>query len=191
MALMVRNTDEANDFYKQFIGKGTNPDFKIFEVDMENPHQITKVFEEVMEFFGEPLDHVIICHGLVVQKDCYSCDMFDFDKTMTVNVRSVLQITSLSVPFLKATSRENSPSITILTSHQGCSPDPMAPLMSVSASMIQMMIKSVALETAAFGIRVNGVAVGVTKTAVRTKDIYGVTEPMTGLQNSKFLYDAE
>lgn len=158
---------------------------------MENPHLVTAAFKEVMKFFEEPLDHVIICHGLLVQKDCYECDMFDFDKTMSVNVRSVLQITSLSVPFLKATSPERSPSITILTSHQGSSPDPMAPLMSVSASMIQMMIKSVALETAAFGIRVNGVAVGVTKTAVRTKDIFCVSKPMTGLQNSKFLYDAE
>jgi NAD(P)-dependent dehydrogenase (short-subunit alcohol dehydrogenase family) len=47
--------------------------------------------------------------------------------------------------------------------------------MSISAGMVQMMIKSVALETAASGVRVNGVAAGVTKTAVRTKDIEGIS----------------
>jgi NAD(P)-dependent dehydrogenase (short-subunit alcohol dehydrogenase family) len=81
----------------------------------------------------------------------------------------MMHLTSLSVPYLKKANPLNSPSVTILTSSQGTSPDPESPLMSVSASMVQMMIKTVALETAYFGIRINGVAIGVTKTATRTK----------------------
>jgi NAD(P)-dependent dehydrogenase (short-subunit alcohol dehydrogenase family) len=51
-----------------------------------------------------------------------------------------------------------------------------------------MLIKTVALETAMFGIRVNGVATGVTKTAARTKGEVGMNLSVS--ENKKFLFDA-
>jgi 3-oxoacyl-[acyl-carrier protein] reductase len=53
-----------------------------------------------------------------------------------------------------------------------------------------MMIKTVALETAYFGVRVNGVATGVTKTAARTKE-EDIGMGLTVMENKKFLYDAQ
>lgn len=109
---------------------------------------------------------------------------------MLVNVRSVMHLTSMSVPFLKKSPPANHPSITILTSNQGTSPDPESPLMCVSASMVQMLIKTVALETAYFGIRINGVATGVTKTAARTKEA-DIGMGLSSTENRKFLFEAQ
>jgi glucose 1-dehydrogenase len=33
---------------------------------MELPHVVTSVFQEIMDFFDGKLDHVIMCHGLLV-----------------------------------------------------------------------------------------------------------------------------
>jgi NAD(P)-dependent dehydrogenase (short-subunit alcohol dehydrogenase family) len=62
--------------------------------------------------------------------------------------------------------------------------------MSMAASMVQMLIKTVALETAYFGIRVNGVATGVTKTAARTKES-DIGMGLSASENRKFLFDAQ
>lgn len=61
--------------------------------------------------------------------------------------------------------------------------------MSTSAAMVQMLIKTVALETASFGIRVNGVATGVTRTAARTKATE-IGMNLTLAENKKYLFDA-
>jgi len=62
--------------------------------------------------------------------------------------------------------------------------------MSMTASMVQMLIKTVALETAYFGVRINGVAPGVTKTATRTKES-DIGMGLTPTENRKFLFDAQ
>lgn len=56
--------------------------------------------------------------------------------------------------------------------------------------MVQMLIKTVALETAYFGIRVNGVATGITKTATRTKQ-QDIGMGLTYAENKNFLFDAQ
>lgn len=60
---------------------------------------------------------------------------------------------------------------------------------STSAAMVHMLIKTVALETAYFGIRINGVAPGVTKTCARTKES-DIGMGLTIAENKKFLHDA-
>ena len=97
-----------------------------------------------------------------------------------------MHLTSLSVPYMK---KLDSSSITILTSNQGITPDPMSPLMSTSAAMVQMMIKTVALETAFHGVRINGVASGITKTTARCKG-EDIGMNLTKTENSRFLHDA-
>lgn len=142
-----------------------------------------------MSFLEGQLDHVVICHGTIIDKDIYNATIPHFDETMLVNVRSVMHLTSLSIPFLKKSEPEHSASVTILTSNQGICPDPASPLMSVSASMVQMMIKTVALETATYGVRINGVATGVAKTAARVKKEGRVTRDDIN-RNREYLYQA-
>ena len=112
-----------------------------------------------------------MCHGVVVEKGVITCTIPKYDQTMLVNVRSMMHIVSLAVPFLKKRSSEKKEgaSITILTSAQGSKPDPKSPVMSTAAAMVQMLIKVTALETAFFNVRVNGVATGVINSDARMK----------------------
>jgi 3-oxoacyl-[acyl-carrier protein] reductase len=52
-----------------------------------------------------------------------------------------------------------------------------------------MLIKTVSLETAYFGIRVNGVATGVTRTAARTKQ-EDIGMALSDVENRRFLFEA-
>lgn len=72
---------------------------------------------------------------------------------------------SLSVPFLKL-SKGN---IVVLSSSAGESPNPGSVIYSTSMSMLNMLVKCTALETAFFGVRCNAVAPGITNTQARTK----------------------
>ena len=92
---------------------------------------------------------------------------------MNLNVRASFQLVSLAVPFLKLSKG----CITILSSNAGKAPQPGAIIYSTSMAMVNMLIETTALETAFFGIRVNGVAPGVTNTQARMKkDSIGLTE---------------
>lgn len=73
---------------------------------------------------------------------------------MTINVRGTLQITSMSVPFLK----DSKGVIVNVSATAGERPEVGGLVFSVSKSMINMMTKCVALELGGFGIRVNAVA---------------------------------
>lgn len=155
---------------------------------MRDPANITTVFQQAMKFLGGSLHHVIMCHGVVNQVHAFEATLKDFDDSMLINVRSMMHLTSLSIPYLKMCRPYfDRPSISILTSNQGNFADPEAPLMSVSASMVQMMIKNVALETAASGIRINGVATGVAKTAARTTARQDSGPGLSFSENSLFL----
>jgi len=61
--------------------------------------------------------------------------------------------------------------------------------MSTAAAMQQMMIKCAALETAFHGVRINGVAAGVTKSMTRTKNVENGMKLTSG-ENATFLRDA-
>lgn len=62
----------------------------------------------------------------------------------------------------------------------------MATVMSIASAMVQQLVKCSALEGAYHGIRVNGVACGVTNTNTRTKQD-SMTMKLTVDENKKYL----
>lgn len=80
---------------------------------------------------------------------------------MNVNVRSTFMIVSLAMPFLKL-SKEEDPSVCILSGTSGMTPYPGFTALSVAKAMINSFIECAALEMAYHGIRVNGVATALT-----------------------------
>ena len=92
--------------------------------------------------------------------------MPDWDSAMNTNVRASFQLLSLAVPFLKLTKGN----ATLLSSTAGEKPWPGYSIFSTSMAMLNMLVKSTALEVAYFGVRVNAVAPGVTNTKARTKN---------------------
>lgn len=80
---------------------------------------------------------------------------------MNVNVRSTFMIVSLAIPFLKMSKEEN-PSVCILSGTAGLVPFPGFTAFSVAKAMLNSFIECAALEMAYHGIRVNGVASSLT-----------------------------
>jgi len=90
---------------------------------------------------------------------------------------------SIAIPFLKITKG----SITVLSSTAGETPQPGSTIYSTSMAMLNMLVKCTALETSYSGIRVNGVAAGVTATQARMKkDSLNFND----YQNKTFLQEA-
>ena len=77
----------------------------ILTIDLREPQRIESKFGSAIKthFKGE-LDHLIMCHGVVVEKGVITCTIPKYDQTMLVNVRSMMHMVSLAVPFLKKTS---------------------------------------------------------------------------------------
>ena len=80
---------------------------------------------------------------------------------MNINVRSTFMIVSLAIPFLKL-SKEEDPSVCILSGTSGMIPFPGLTAYSVAKAMTNSFIECAALEMAFHGIRVNGVATSLT-----------------------------
>lgn len=94
-----------------------------------------------------------------------------------------MHIVSMAVPFMK---QQSSGSISIMSSSQGQSPDPVSPISSMAHSMIQMLVKCTALEVAYHGIRINAVAAGIVNSNARTKHHVG-SVGLSAQQNEAFL----
>lgn len=167
LVIFVRDRDNLDPKLASMLLNNEFPGVLFVEnLDLREPQRIEQKFQSAMlRHFEGILDTVIICHGIVVEKGLINCTTPDFDQAMLVNVRSVMHLVSLSVPFLKVQKKS---SITILTSAQGSKPDPKAPVMSVTSAMIHQLIKCAALETAYHGVRVNGVAAGPIISKART-----------------------
>jgi NAD(P)-dependent dehydrogenase (short-subunit alcohol dehydrogenase family) len=109
--------------------------------------------------------------------------MLEWDKLMNLNVRASFQISSLAVPFLKL----HKGTITVLSSNAGETPQPGSIIFSTSMAMLNMFVKTTALETSFHGVRINAVAPGVTISASRMKKD---SLNFTAEENRNFLQDS-
>ena len=106
---------------------------------------------------------LFICHGCFENGEIIETNLKEYDALVNINARSVLALMSLATPFLKYTKGN----IVAISSLESFIPVKGSFLNTITKSMVNSLIKNAALELASFGIRVNGVAPGVTKTNFR------------------------
>ena len=113
--LFVRDRDALEDKMQDLLQDPAYQGILFVEtIDLREPQRIEQKFQNaMMRAFQGVLDTVILCHGVVVEKGLITCTIPNFDQSMLVNVRSMMHLVSLSVPFLKVQPKS---SITILTS---------------------------------------------------------------------------
>jgi NAD(P)-dependent dehydrogenase (short-subunit alcohol dehydrogenase family) len=121
------------------------------------------VFINIMKYLGGKLDILFLCHGSFENGEIIETDLKEFDTMMNINTRSVMALMSLASPFLKYTQGN----IVAISSMESFIPVKKSFLNTVTKSMVNSLIKNAALELASFGVRVNGVAPGVTNTNFR------------------------
>jgi NAD(P)-dependent dehydrogenase (short-subunit alcohol dehydrogenase family) len=168
---VCRDEKKFLDQFSQYIKNKTySLDYEV--ANFENPAQITKALKSIMLKFKGRLDSLIMCHGQFRAGKMMETGVDIFDLTISVNVRSCFHWMSLTSPFLKI-SKGN---IVTLSSVDARIPVRDSFVNSVSKSMLNSLIECTALELAPFGVRVNGVAPGITNTNFRVSEVFNEKE---------------
>lgn len=115
LVLFVKNRDNIDRDIEDQIEAMEGGPIQIEPIDLREPQRIEHKFMQTMKkHFKGRLDVLILCHGLIVEKGVLNCSVPDYDATMLINVRSMMHMVSIAMPFLKESPKS---SITILTSN--------------------------------------------------------------------------
>jgi NAD(P)-dependent dehydrogenase (short-subunit alcohol dehydrogenase family) len=133
------------------------------KMDFKLDQNYREVFTNIMMKLGGKLDMLFLCHGYFENGEIIETDLKEYDGLVNINTRSVMSLVSLAAPFLKYTQGN----IVMISSMESFIPVKGSFLNTVTKSMVNSLIKNAALELASFGVRVNGVAPGVTNTNLR------------------------
>ena len=137
------------------------------KMDFKKDTNYREIFSKIMIELKGKLDIMFLCHGLFAQGEIMETILKEYDEAINVNTRSIMALISLATPFLKHTKGN----IVAISSLESFIPVKNSFLNTVSKSMVNMIIQNSALELASFGIRVNGVAPGITNTMFRKNEL--------------------
>lgn len=124
---------------------------------------VKELFSDAMYKLGGKLDIMFLCHGKNSISEVMDTTLRDYDEIVNANTRSFMAMISLATPFLKLTKGN----VVAISSLESYIPVNASFLNTVTKSMVNMLIQSSALELASFGVRINGVAPGITNTLHR------------------------
>src|SRR6266571_4929649 len=131
--------------------------------DVSDEHAVDQMFDRVMNEYGR-LDILVNNAGIQIAKDSDELSAADFDKVIAVNLRGAFLCARQAVRSFLAAER---PGVIVNVSsvHQVI-PKPRFLGYSVSKGGMQNLTRSLALEYASRGIRVNGIGPGATVTPI-------------------------
>ena len=152
---------------KEMFGKNINDGSLEYQtIDFKTEKDFLSKFSDIMIKLGGKLDVMFLCHGQFSQSEIIETTVKEYDAIINVNSRSVMTMISLATPFLKYTKGN----IVVMSSLESYIPVKYSFLNTTSKSIVNGIIQNAALELASFGIRVNGVAPGITKTEFRLEE---------------------
>ncbi len=125
-----------------------------------------RLVEQAVEAFGG-LDAVVSNAGIVRSGPLSSISQEDWDQVFNVNVRSAWQLASTAQPHLKSSGG----SMVVIASMSGVEPYPDMGAYSPAKAALLMLVRVLALEWAADGVRINAISPGLFHTTL-TESIY-------------------
>jgi glucose 1-dehydrogenase len=140
---------------------GTKP--IVVEADVSNEAEVLRMFDEVMSSYG-PIDILINNAGIQIAEESDQLSVDDFDKVIGVNLRGSFLCARQAVRQMLESGRGGA-IVNVSSVHQ-IIPKPRFLGYSVSKGGMQNLTRTLALEYAARGIRVNAVAPGATLTPI-------------------------
>jgi len=146
---------------KQVAEAGGRP--ILVSADVSDEHAVERMFDRVMTEYGR-LDILVNNAGIQIAEDSHELSAADFDKVLAVNLRGAFLCARQAIRTFLAAER---PGVIVNVSsvHQVI-PKPRFLGYSVSKGGMQNLTRSLALEYAARGIRVNGIGPGATVTPI-------------------------
>jgi glucose 1-dehydrogenase len=146
---------------KQLSASGTRP--ILVDADVSRPDQVDAMFAEVVGHYGG-VDILINNAGIQVAQDTDALAVEDFDKVLAVNLRGSFLCAQQAIRHLLEQGRPGC-IVNVSSVHQ-LIPKPRFVGYSVSKGGMQNLTRTLALEYAARGIRVNGIGPGATLTPI-------------------------
>ena len=153
---------------KKFNTNLNNGSLKYEILDFKEETDYIGIFSNIMTKLGGKLDVMFLCNGQFYQGELIETSLKDYDNIININSRSVMTMISLATPFLKYTKGN----IVVISSLESFIPVKKSFLNTTSKCIVNSLIQNSALELASFGIRVNGVAPGITNTDFRLEEFY-------------------
>ena len=179
---VVKNEKKLKELFGSNIENGTLQ-YQIFDFGREIDYR--QFFSEIMMKLGGKLDVMFLCHGEFSHGDIMDTTIREFDELLIVNSRSVIAMISLATPFLKYTKGN----IVVISSLESFIPVKNSFLNATSKCIVNSIIQNSALELASFGIRVNGIAPGITNTNFRLEDFEEPKEKNHSMYMKKKAYN--
>jgi len=131
--------------------------------DVSDEQAVNEMFDQVMDEYGR-LDILVNNAGIQVAEDSHELSAADFDKVLAVNLRGAFLCARRAVRCFLA--QGNGGAIINVSSVHQMIPKPRFLGYSVSKGGMQNLTRSLALEYAARGIRVNSIGPGATVTPI-------------------------
>lgn len=141
--------------------KTINPNYQVigFYPTLYNEDEVVNVYKEVKNTYGK-IDILVNNAGISSKTPLDSYTIEEYDNIMNVNVKGVFVNSKVALPYLKET-KGTIINVSSMVSIYGQSSGVMYP---ASKFAVNGMTKSLSRELAKYGIRVNAVAPGITKT---------------------------
>ncbi|HEY3240505.1 MAG TPA: glucose 1-dehydrogenase [Acidimicrobiia bacterium] len=136
---------------------------RLVEADVSSDHEVERMFKEVVDEFGG-VDFLVNNAGIQIAQPSDMLDANAFDRVLAVNLRGSFLCAQQAIRHLLDTDRPGA-IVNISSVHQVI-PKPSFLGYSVSKGGMQNLTRTLALEYAARGIRVNAVGPGATVTPI-------------------------
>lgn len=146
---------------KQMSESGTKP--ILVAADVSDEEQVASMFAKVLDEYGH-IDFLINNAGIQVAEDTEKLSTADFDKVLAVNLRGAFLCAQQAVRHFLDSGRGGS-IVNVSSVHQVI-PKPRFLGYSVSKGGMQNLTRTLALEYAGEGVRVNGIGPGATVTPI-------------------------
>ena len=151
----------VNICMKEMTAAGTNP--ILVDADVSNADQVQAMFASVLDRYGR-IDYLVNNAGIQIAEDTDQLRVEDFDRVIAVNLRGAFLCAQQAVRhFLD---RGDGGAIVNVSSVHQLIPKPRFAGYSVSKGGMQNLTRTLALEYAGRGIRVNGIGPGATVTPI-------------------------
>lgn len=157
VAITGRNTDALKEVAKLCCEAGATED-KVFTIqgDLAKDDDCHRVVSETVAKFGQ-LDVLVNSAGILTSGGIEKISMEEYDRQMNVNTRSPFLMTKLALPHLLKTKGN----IVNISSVTGLRAFPNVVAYNMSKAALDQLTRTVALEVADRGVRVNAVNPGV------------------------------
>ncbi len=142
--------------------------------DVSRPESCSDAVQRTLDWAGR-LDHAIAAAGVWTEGPIDDVDEFEFDRVMAVNVKGVFFTCKAVVPAL----RVSRGSISLIASDAGLQANRGASVYCASKGAVVLLAKTLALDLAGDGVRVNAICPGdvVTPMLQYQADTYGSGNP--------------